>query len=355
MIGNAKRGWIGVDLGAGAVKLAQVVRRRGRLELADAAIVRRGGPGSSDATIPEAARSSTDEILGAMSLAQKARGRPAAGVLSMRDCEFHALYIKEPNPSPETVRRELSSSSPLSWSGRSFDSWSIYHPSDPKNQAVANVGSLSTQATTADSAAADIAGAGLDCQSLDGVPTAIARAMRLMVGGRDIPLAAVDLGYGCATYSAIRGGRPLYVRRLKKRGFQSNIGQLAEAIDCSEGEALGMLQQHGIASDSEATTDAAEAITSVVTPHLSRLETELRRTVAYLQSHRRNLSPVGMVLFGCGATTAGLPGVLSRSLDVDVRTWQPDPALLSVPSVLSVPPVLIAPAVAASALAWGDK
>ena len=65
MILSRTKGWIGVDLGTHTVKLAQVERRGGGVQLVDALILRRQDPWNAD---DDTGVSSADEIRAALSL-----------------------------------------------------------------------------------------------------------------------------------------------------------------------------------------------------------------------------------------------------------------------------------------------
>jgi Tfp pilus assembly PilM family ATPase len=348
MIGNGKQGWIGVDLGAGAVKVAQIARRRGGHELAGAAIVRREG--SLATTSP--ADCLGDEIRGALSMAEQLRGRRAAGVLSMGLCDFHPVRIADQRVNADVLRSELSAGAPGDWRQRTFDSWPLEGGGGPPGATQPNRGVISLPTAEADLAAAGVASAGLACRRLDSLPAALARALRMMVGDQEITLAAIDWGISHATYFVYKNGSPQYIRRLRRCAFADVIDAVTRSLTCSEEEAAALLQTHGIGNETKKRGHVAELIHDVVQPHLQRLHSELRRTMRYLDSHRRNLKPAGVVIFGVGATMAGFAGWLTGKIGLRAEVWRPNPAALTLPVEPPFPIVLLAPALAASALCW---
>ena len=148
MKGNVKRGFVGVDLGVGAVKVAQLVRRRSHWELLDAAIVRRR---QSFTTSPEGRSPEgraveptlAEEVLAGVSLADRLQGRRAVGVLSMRPCEFHSLLVDEASLTDEALRHELHAVAAMPWHERTFDAWPISHATDPTGRPTPNLGVIS--------------------------------------------------------------------------------------------------------------------------------------------------------------------------------------------------------------------
>jgi len=348
MIGNTIRGWSGVDLGAGAVKVAQIVRCPDGHELVGAAIIRREGPLAENSPTDCLG----DEICGALSMADQLRGQRAAGVLSMGICDFHPVQITDRQANADVLQRELFASAPVDWRQRTFDSWPLETGGGPPGATQPNRGVISLPTVEADIAAASVASAGLDCRRLDSLPAALGRALQMMVGHQEITLAAIDWGISHATFFIYKNGSPQYVRSLKQCAFADVIDTVTQSLTCSEEEAAALLQQHGIGSETKRRDYVAELIHDVVQMHLQRMRSELGRTMRYLDSHRRNLKPAGVVLFGVGATVAGFPAWLTENLGLRAEVWRPNPAALALPDELPFPVLLLAPALAASALRW---
>ncbi|MCA9270070.1 MAG: pilus assembly protein PilM, partial [Planctomycetales bacterium] len=341
------------DAGAGAIKVAQATRSRSRWTLADAAVVERASAINAEPTSRQA--DADDEILGALSLAERLQGRRAAGVLSMRDCEFHAVHVDPRDASPHKLQQALSAAAPLAWRERTLDHWSIRNSPDVRDPQSPNVGVLSAPITRADRAAADLGRAGLDCRQLDAAPAALARAAGLMVGDSAAPMAVIDWGYSRATFVAVRHGQPLYVRPLRQCEFSQMLRAVGDAAGCSLSQAAVVLQQQRLVGGASHGAALADAVSRLCGEPLQRLQREVRRTLEYLGSHRRHLAPKGIVLLGGGATIAGAAPWLTGALGVETRVWRPDRQVLEVSDGLNVPVALLGEAVAASMLAWGKR
>jgi len=355
ILGSTKLGWVGVDVGGGAVKTAQLTRRRNRCELTGAAIVPRRSSWDMVSDDAQQQPSSTDEILTALSLADTIRGRAAAGVLSMKPCRFHSLKIESQDPSPQQVHKELVTSSPGRWQDRTYDVWSVRHPSDSTRRPPPSLGAISLPTSWATRTATDLAQAHLDCKQLDSSPTAIGRALRFMVGGQDVAIATLDWGSSRGVFSATRDCRPLYVRPLKGCAFADVASAVTDRIGCSGEQAMLLIQQHGLARPGAGSPVVAAMVRDVMLPFAEQLVEELERTLRYLTTHRGNLSPNGVVLFGAGATVRGFSTFLTERLSLPTKVWAPHSSSLEIQSDLPCPLVLLAPALAASALAWEKR
>src|SRR5690606_4914389 len=119
----------GIDIGAGAVKIAQVVRRRTGLELAGSAIVRRQTPWTTESLRHSQPPASADEILGGISLAAPLAGRQAACVVSPAASQLHRVRCPEADPSPSRILQELAQVASFR-EKQVFDSWPLEHPAE---------------------------------------------------------------------------------------------------------------------------------------------------------------------------------------------------------------------------------
>lgn len=350
MFWNRQRGLVGVDIGAGAVKIAQVIRRRSGLELAGASIVRRETPWTSTLLQEPQSATSADEIAGGLSLANRVAGRRAASVISLAPCQLHRLPLDPADRTPNRLMRELAQVANFR-EKQVFDWWSATHPEDRIRGDGPPCNVVSMPQTLANRVAQDLFQAHLECDRLDCAATAVAQAMRWMPGNPKRILGVVDCGFSQATYLSIYQERPVYVRRLKDTGFVDILGEMSSSLGCSPEEAMRLLADYGCHAPSPSSA-AGRLTAEVLLPLVERLAAELRRTLEYLAARRRSALPTALVLLGAGGTIGGLDRWLQQQLDLPVRLWRPDPKALQVPNSLPIPLVLLAPAIAASAQAW---
>ncbi len=351
-------GWIGIDIGSSTVKLAQLSRSKNKLRLSGLAIISRRSAWPTTGLADHEPISSADEICAAVSLRSGFRGKRAAATLPMALCNTHTLDLPNGRP-PENqnfgngqfVRAAIEMATQRSAEHLQFDVWNAEAETGqtPKQ---ANILSVATSWT--DQLYQDVTQLGWSCQTIDGLPLALARAVT-MIDGYDPtePTAALDWGYAKATLCIVSGGSPAYVRSLKGCGLHHLLKSLCENLDVTQEEALRLLQEHGITSSaSPDPSPMAELIEEIIAEPISQLVKEYQRTVSHLQCQRRTLVPKRLTLFGGGATINGLAAHLSPRLESRVQVWQfPDehPDLAKQPSL---PGCLFGPAIALSALAW---
>lgn len=319
-------GWIGIDAGASAVKLAQVSRRQGRLRIEQAAIVPRSSAWSGETA---AQGPSLQELDAALAMADGARGRRAAGVLSMAVCDVSAGQATPVLAGPTEEPTPLCSGRWQADPGAGDEGWYT----------------LSVSESAADQLCRDLQRLSLECQNVDGMPHALARAVAWGdPANRDKTVAAIDWGHSGALFCCVRNGQPTYVRRLKGCGLEALESNLAEELQIDR---LGVCELMASASSGPTDSDARALIADVATPLSERFSAAVAKTLDHLRSHRKSLSPKRVVLFGVGATL-GLEATLSDALRTPVAAW----TLPGAEDPAAGPLALFGPAAALSALAW---
>ncbi len=379
MIATKKTGWIGVDIGTRTVKFAQLLRDRTGLRLAAMAVIPRRQAWGEENLAGDNALSSADEINTAISLCPEFRGRRAAGSISMTLCDMHRLEgVPSTGPQQDRViRQALATAAQCSVDHLQYDFWSEAPTQDQQEQGKTHV--ITIPRTWTDQLCQDIASTGWSCQLIDGLPFALARAIDMgqteKLAG---PVAALDWGYGCATFCVIAGGIPQYVRRLKQCDFQRVISSMTDDLNVTQEEAQLMLQNHGLLQDhglsdttgpramkanagNDSSTDdtniidrkaLSEVIEKRIAEPVSRLEEQLDRTLAHLKFQRKPIVPECIYLFGGGATIRGLDRRLAQRLSMEVQVWQMDQGVNVEASSNPAADCLFGPAVALSSLAW---
>ncbi|HYO25648.1 MAG TPA: hypothetical protein VEQ85_11955 [Lacipirellulaceae bacterium] len=341
-------GWLGFDLGGAAVKSAQVVRTSSGFRLRSAAIVPRRERWDPQALTAEHPLSSADELQTAASLSRVPSRRPAAAVLPMMLCD--AALVDEAARTTADLIALVEADLHQSLSGYVLASW-------PTNLPEGKLNVLAVPEAWSDQVSGDIAAGRWNCRALDALPLALARAVRISdatVESRTV--AALDWGVGRATLCLIHHGAPTLTRVLRDCSFQNAIDAVSRRLRLSEADVVRALHQYaspGAApgDDSGAPRSAApDLLAAALREPLYGLEQELRRTLGYWQTQTRGVRPDSLVLFGGGASWAGLAPHLAGLLNLPVARWQldaEDPAAESLP-----PAYLLGPAAAASALAW---
>ena len=349
-VATKRNGWIGVDVGTSQVKVVQLVRNQNGFRLAASAIIPR--PQAWDVTVLSESEgiSSATELTSAINLGAAFRGRQAAAILPMSMCQVHQIdqQLGKSGQREKAIRKAIEMVTRSSADHLQFAAWPAEQ--DAKRNSPARNNVLAVPQAWTDQLCQDITGTGWSCQLIDGLPQALARAVGMVhQGDRSAIQAALDWGYSQATFCAIVDRRPVYVRCLKDCSLKNLLDSLTTELGISEAEALGLLQDHGLASSES--TEVSRLVAELVTPSLARLESELQRTIDHLKAQRRTIVPQGVYLFGGGATVRGIAERLSESLERPHRVWDFGNRQ-SADNSNQPHTCLLGPAVALSALAW---
>jgi Tfp pilus assembly PilM family ATPase len=348
------KGWIGVDIGTQSVKLVQVERSGGRIQLSEALVIRRREAWDDSTSAEPPVAESGEEVRAGLALGQGFTGRGAAVTLTMSLCDIRPLTIPDGSPGErrDVVARELTSLSGSVDGNREFDFWPIDLGAD-KQMSPENVLAASISRDWSQQVAKDLSAAHLVGNVLDVLPLALARAIEIGAPGSSRrPVAAVDWGYRRGTLCMVLDGCPMFVRCLRDAGFAAVIEALSRSLSVTEEEAQKLLTDHGLPSQTAGGTDELQSIIAEVAAQpLQTFAEELDRTITFLQQQRRSLVPEQVVLFGGGAAIRNIAPFLSDKLDIPISTWSLEGQ--SPPSNSKFPPLpLLGTAVALSALAW---
>lgn len=358
MFDGPTRGWIGIDLGTSAVKLAQVGRVGPRWRLVHARVVRRD-PGNGRAGLPE-------EILGWWEDTCRNRqnragfaGRRAACVLPASATDLRPVQLPD-GSEPERramIAGELESVFSAAASRRTFDFWECQAPAGEEESKLENVNVLSVAEDEAVLVAEALGRAGLRCLAIDGLPLALARAVGMVQPAEPhAPVAAVDWGHTSATFSVISANRPVFTRHLRDCGFGALVSATSEGLGLPAEDAEPLLGMHGLPDPARPGGDRADAVreiqevlADVTSQALGSMVLQLNKTLAYPELHRCRLVPRKIWLFGGGATVRNMAAVLSARVGLPFEAWRL-PGSDGPGSLAAVPDALLGPALALSAL-----
>lgn len=349
MIGIGQIGWIGVDIGTSTVKLAQLTRSKKGLRVTGLSIVPRRStwPAAGLATLDPL--SSADEMSAAVSLRSGFRGKRAAATLSMALCRVHTLDRTPGRDLEEDdIRNAIEMATQRSAEDLQFDVWDTETEKDGSAPRRSNILTVATR--WSDQLFDDLSQSGWSCQTIDGLPLSLARAVSLVETPEAAPVAALDWGYGKATLCIIAEGRPVYVRNMKNCGLHLLIDKLCEELCVTAEEASCLLQKHGVGG--AANSAEGMLIKEIIAEPINQLTSEIQKTVSHVQFHRRTIAPQSLYLFGGGATIDGLAKHLTNYLEINVKTWQLRQEQVELDKSTGMPSCLFGPAIALSALAW---
>jgi Tfp pilus assembly PilM family ATPase len=338
------RGWVGIDLGSHAIKLAQLERRNGRLGFAAYWSVPANSRINTNA-LESGRLSGIDRDLAG--IRQLFGGTDCAAALSMSLVELRSMDL--PMASHKEMRSMVTAELGAEddrHSDQCFDFWINPDGGDD----LAQVTALAASEKVVEHAAREMLRAGYTCRVCDGIPCALARASVLADPDEDRPAAIVDLGETCWTLVIASAGKPAFTRILRGDGLGVVIRSLQDGLQLSREHCTQLLKRYGLDTAAGTQPRAAEAIGRLVIGRLRELADEVERTLAYVASQFPAIKPQRMWLTGGGAAIPGLPALLQARANIPVLPWKLFDAGAGDPDY----PGQFAVAAALSALRWEE-
>ncbi|QDU40140.1 Competence protein A [Maioricimonas rarisocia] len=318
---NQQTGWIGVDIGSSAIKIAQAVKEGGRWKLRLSRLLPIAGhlqPGTD--SLPDMELSAL--IRSALTGRGPRRQSTAASTLPMSVVDLRSLELP---PGTDTELRQMIGTelNPEEDPQRSceFDFWEQPGEDGQKETRQYSVLSLPTRAATG--LADTLWNAGLQCNVIDTLPCALARAVTMVerpMSGQTV--AALDWGYRTPLFVLIRNGRPVFARTLKNCGGELVVEQVRKQLNVPAGDVHELLLTRARTPGPQpGLTGLSELLTSCAVAAQKRMSEELERTLGYLRSQPGGLDPQRIWMFGCGALLPGIAEQLTTTCGLEVVAW----------------------------------
>jgi Tfp pilus assembly PilM family ATPase len=356
MIFARNKGWIGIDLDASRMKIAQVERTGGGLRLAASAVLPR--------SLPDTTRPSVDNDGGpvgreAATAAQQnggLTGRQVACVLPMVRTDVHTLQLPAAG---DSERRALVEQEMIDRTGdfakHVYDYWICPANHSEGGPAVDQVGVVSAPRALVDRLISDLAVDRFRCKVIDGLPPALARAVQMLDRpDPDEPVAAVQWGYDSGLFCIIRSGQPVFTRHLRNCGFARPVEAVASALNITRVEVYEIFAQSGLPDlrHPHQRSDLQEVLAELTSEAVVEFCEELKKTVSYLRSQNPETAPRRLYLMGDGAGLKNVEAHVQQRLGFPVAPWQMSSVEAESPQPHAKSPQLFAAAAALSALAF---
>ena len=174
--------------------------------------------------------------------------------------------------------------------------------------------------------ALDLRQHGLNCEVLDGLPFALARAVHFVDPQCSRgTYAAIDWGCHEPLFVVVKDGVPVFHRVLRDSGLEAAITAIRNEFSASRFEACRLLAAVGIGGTrtENTTPPICESVARCIDPVVNRLLDQTRRSFDFLQQQSRHLVPQSLWLLGGGAAVAGVEETFASRFDVPCRVWQP--------------------------------
>ncbi len=324
---RTQRGWIGVDIGTSAIKLSQIERQGTHYRISARWSLSASTNNASDSTLTSSELIS-DRLTELKSLQHIFSGRNCAAVLPMSMVQHRSLELPQSDHAEQfrMVGEELSADLAVEPEDLAFDCWSTGFEA-PSNAELTDVSVIAAPRALVDQVANRLLSAGLECQALNGMPCAMARAVQIAsVKQPDETVLALDMGYTSPMVVVVKNGLPLFTRTMRGVGLQSLMQPLETSLQISSEECQELLAHYGVARMDASATLATQKTMQLIANPLQNLVTEVKRTIEYVGQKFRSMKPARLCLFGGGALVKNLPEYLSHQIQLPVNAWSLDDA-----------------------------
>ncbi len=323
----SRSGWIGIDIGTVATKLAQVERAGQGFRLAAHWIIDNQGaePLSKSTLLASGSLPFKSQLAQVRSVF---RGRRAAASLPLSLMEVRSIEL--PAGTDEELRNMMHEEL-LADAAETIELCFDYLATQAADSAEGDMGTYSLFAAptgVATSTANSLRQAGFECEVLDSLPCALARATQLCEPAEyQTPLAALDFGYASALLVVAKGGQLLFTRQLRGCGLQMLLKPVQQRLQLTDDEAKQLLSRYAVPSTSDSSPLAALAKTAqaIMAEPLAHVATELKRTFDFLDLQFRSITPKKLILVGGGALLPALPSTLAEETGLPTRLWSMPP------------------------------
>ena len=334
-------GWTGVEIGCHCINMAQIRKIDNRWQLAAVWSVEHP-TAFAMASIPNV--SSCDETFGWLTsdkifehglaptlehlenLNALFHGRNCAatltdGMIAYRELDLPAC---DPSDSQAMVRSEIALELDCELEDLLTDCWEL--PQNRPRLNASSFGAVSLRRSTAMQLAGDLLRAGFDCQTLDAMPCAMARATSMVVEDIGVATLAIDLGYHQATLTLVQDGQPIMSRGLRELGLFHLLELIAISFEISLADAQTLLLQSpsNQEGDFNAMNDFSNPLQQRLGGYLQTMAHEVDKTIQFSSRTYRTMIPSQILLMGAGVKIPALDHAIEYRVGLPTRTWAID-------------------------------
>ena len=313
---------IGVDVGTRALKLVPIEKMGHGWTVGHPLLI--PYPGQPPATNRDIAQGLLRQILQEeLPPSVRSANLSAGCVFSM---SLSALQTLELPPGTEAEQRQmaeadLAESPPWLQEEQVFDTWPETVLSSKENGAtIVNV--LSVPNRTAATLAQDLLPFGMLCDSIDGSPFAMARAVSMSRDAGSNFVAALDWGASGATFVLCQNGRPAFTRRFRECGFWRSVEHIQQLLGLPPKESSRLLEAIGMPPrDVCPASRVARLVSSAAAGSIRLIAEEIFRTLRFLKTDA-GIEPEQLILLGGGACLRHADLRLTELTGIPTRPWR---------------------------------
>jgi len=337
---NRSYGWIGVDIGCHAIHLAQVRRTEKTWQLAAVWSVEHPSTYTSETAQSQSIGEETFAWLTSETICKQGlaptrdylrnlntlfKGCNCAATLNDGMITYREMELPhcDPSESLAMVHSEIAIETESELEELVAGCWQL--PSRPR-ATTTSYGAASLKESTALLLANDLLSAGFECQTLDAVPCAMARATAMVIDDKQVGTLAIDLSYQQATITLVQDGQPILSRGLRNIGLLPFIEQIAKSFELTVSDSQTLLFQFASSrSDSvDGSHQFANPLQQLLNQYLHILSLEIEKTVDFASRTYRTVTPVQLLLMGDGARIPSLEQELASRIGLPTQSWSID-------------------------------
>jgi Tfp pilus assembly PilM family ATPase len=266
---------------------------------------------------------STDLLLAAAGF----RGASLASVLPMEVCDLRVLEFPTASPSELElmIRNEVEGQMAQN---AVFDFWTL--PSGvAQRENMTGVCSLCTDRDVVGGTVSRLQNAGFVVEGIDGLPTACARAVTMMVdsfGNHDSPNNAaqqmcIHIGWKTCLLVLVQNGVPVLARVPRVGGLCEFLSILANCLQLQLGELIRLIRGLHRGLPVQISRSVRARIEDSVLDWCLPVCDEITRSLSFARRPGLRMTPSSFIIMGPGAVIPGLQASLSHELGNDVQLW----------------------------------
>ena len=322
-----KPGWIGIDIGTGSIKLAQVQQTASGWKLLSHRRIPMSVNTHEASETEEEDSSLVPAVVNALkqepALFSLFSGRKAACLLPMSNVDYQSLKLPEGSAAElhSMIQQELeqqNGSEP-----KEFVFWRDNFGRDLEEGM--------TQTSVISAPQADVLAiskyllrSACDCEVMDVLPFALSRAVTMTMGNSATEsVAAFEWGTSTPLLTIIKDGVPIFSRVFRNCGFSKLTQLLQDGMGLNLQESLHMLKVYRSPETqvSVEMNSMCHAIADKIISPLKQLSKEFEKTFDYIKQQRRDLIPQQVCLFGTGTALCDVENVIAEMTGIPATVW----------------------------------
>jgi type IV pilus assembly protein PilM len=303
----------GIDIGAGAIKVARVQRTLRGFRVVGAA--RRRMPSGTDA---RGSARALRELLAAT--------QPGPGVVGLGGRDINLQVVQQPSMPPANYRAMMGYEleQRRGAEGALYGEYATLREPDPYNPGYLAMAGIAKREYVDDRIAL-AEGAGVDVRDAVPTPFALFAAYRNAYGVENGTLMLLDIGAETTDLVLVRGGRLLFCRNVAtgSRVFDNGIAGLA-SVTRDEAEAR-KIRFGNLGPTGEGADPREEEIRPAVRAGAGQLAGAIQSSIGFARTQlgEKDLTVDKIYISGGGARLLGLPGYLQSSMKIPVEPLDP--------------------------------